>query len=479
VSRALALALAVAAPSFGADLAERIAAAVDGAPAPVRGVFGVHVLDLATGQTVYARNESQPLLPASNMKLFTAALALARLGPDYRFDTRLVREPSGDVALIGSGDPTLSGRVYPYARDTVPGDPLAAIEQLADQAVAAGLRRVDGNIVGDDRRYPWSPYPASWTADDMLNGYGAPVSALSLNDNVIAVAVRPGARPGDLARVLLNPPVEYFAIDNRVRTVEGGGAANLSLTRVPGARQILLAGTIGARAAAAAGTAVIDDPALYAAHALYAALLNRGVVIRGRPLARHRAAPGDPPPVIGETLALRRSPPLSQILETLAKVSHNLHSELVLREVAFLTRGDGTTELGLAAMRDFLAEIGVPPTEWQAEDGSGLARNDQAAPRAVTRLLAHMASSPQASLWETFLPAGGEDGTLSERLCCVSDAAAIRAKTGSLARAVALSGYARSRANGRLAFSILVNNFTAPAAQVRTWVDRIAMTLVE
>lgn len=475
---ALAAALALAIPAAGAGLADRIAAAVDSAPAPVRGVFGVHVVDLATGQTVYARNEGQLLLPASTMKLFTAALALERLGPDYRFETRLVREPSGDLTLIGSGDPSLNGRVYPYARDAASGNPLAAIEQLADQAVAAGLRRVEGNITGDDRRYTWSPYPASWTADDMLNGYGAPVSALSVNDNVIAVAVVPGPRPGDLARLRLNPPVEYFAIDNRVHTT-AGGAANFSMVRAPGTRQILLSGTMGAQAAPAEAGAVVDDPALYAAQALYHALLNRGVTVRGRPAARHRMGPPDAQPVSGETLAVRHSPPLWQILETLVKVSQNLHAELVLREVARLSRGDGTTELGLAAMRDFLAGIGVQPTDWQAEDGSGLARNNQVAPRAVTRLLAHMASSPHAELWETLLPAGGQDGTLSSRLCCVSDDAAIRAKTGSLVRAVALSGYARSRANGRLAFSILVNNFAAPAAQVRAWVDKIAMTLVE
>jgi D-alanyl-D-alanine carboxypeptidase/D-alanyl-D-alanine-endopeptidase (penicillin-binding protein 4) len=238
--RLAALWLCLAGIAPGADLAERIQAAADSAPAPVRGLYGIHVVDLATGKTVYARNDGQLFMPASNMKLFTVALALTRLGPDYRVDTRLVREPSGGLALIGSGDPSLSGRTYPYTQDAPSGNPLAAIEDLADQAIAAGLRRVSGDVVGDDRRYLWSPYPASWTADDMLNGYGAPVSALTLNDNVATLTLRPGAGPGDLARVSLNPRVEYFSIDNRITTVAGNRATNLQVTRIPGTRQLTL-----------------------------------------------------------------------------------------------------------------------------------------------------------------------------------------------------------------------------------------------
>lgn len=477
-TRALAT-LLLAATAAAADLPERIQAAVNSAPAPVRGLFGIHVVDLATGKTVYARNDTQLFLPASNMKLFTTALALTHLGSTYTFETRLVREPSGDLVLVGSGDPSISGRVYPYDKNARDGDPLAAIENLADQAVAAGLRRVDGNIVGDDRRYLWSPFPASWTADDMQNGYGAPVSALSINDNIVAVGIRPGASPGALARISLSPRLEYFAIDNRITTVAGSGAVSVHLARVPGTRQLLLTGTIGARSAGLTETVPLDDPALYAAHALYNALLNRGVTIRGRPTARHRLDPGNPPMITGELLAVRHSPPLAELLRALAKTSQNLHAELMLREVAYIAQGDGTAELANRELLGMLEMIDVPPTEWRTEDGSGLARNDEVTPRAITSLLAFMAASPQGDLWQSFLPVGGEDGTLSNRLCCVSDGGGIAAKTGTLARAVALSGYAQSRGNGRLAFSILVNNFAAPSSQVRAWVDKIAKTLVE
>jgi D-alanyl-D-alanine carboxypeptidase/D-alanyl-D-alanine-endopeptidase (penicillin-binding protein 4) len=465
--------LALAVPCLAADLAPKLDALVQAAPAGVRGLVGIHVVDLASGASVFSLNENQLLLPASNMKLFTAALALSRLGPDYRIETRLVREPSGSLALLGAGDPSLSGRVYPFDEKAKMLPTLHAIEELAGQAVAAGLRRVDGDIVGDDYRYPWSPYPESWTADDAQHEYGAPVSALALNDNAVTITLHPGARAGELARVELDPPFEYFQVDNRVTTAE---ASAVKAVRVPGTRQVTLTGTISARATLVRQTLAVDDPALFAAHALYDALLRRGVTVRGRPVARHSAGSGSEGRV---TLASRMSPPLVELLRTTIKVSQNLHAEMLLREVAFAKQGQGTVEAGLREMKAMLGELQIAPESLVSEDGSGLARNDEVTARAVTQLLSAMDAGPLRQLWRSLLPVGGQDGTLSNRLCCSVETVAIRAKTGSLSRAVALSGYADSPAHGRLAFSILVNNFSAPAAEVRGWVDSLATSLVE
>src|SRR6266849_11208723 len=198
----------------GDDLDRRIDALVESSAIAKRASAGIHVLDLATGKTLYRHNEERLFLPASNMKLFTTALALLRLGPDYRFVTRLVREPSGDLVLVGSGDPSLSGRAFPYQKDAPSGPPLQAIEDLAEQAVANGVHRIDGDIAGDDRLYPWDPYPPSWTQDDALRDYGAPVSALTVSDNVVTISIAPGVRAGDPASLSLQPALEYFTIDN-------------------------------------------------------------------------------------------------------------------------------------------------------------------------------------------------------------------------------------------------------------------------
>lgn len=486
VAAALALSLA---PLHAASLNERIAAIVAAAPTSVRGAVGVHVVDLASGKPVYARNSEQLFLPASNMKLFTAALALTRLGPNTRFETRLLREPGGALVLQGGGDPSISGRVYPFSA-TAPSLPtLQAIDELAEQAVAAGLTRVDGDIIGDDQRYPWSPYPESWTADDSVHDYGAPVSALTLNDNFVTIAIRPGTRTGDLARIEIDPAFEYFIIDNRVAT---GTKDDLSVTRIPGSRQIVLSGSINARTSVWRELVAVDDPALFAAHAMYDALLRRGVAVRGRPVARHRVGTDYVPDegkvlashvlashvLASHVLASRQSPPLSDLLQAMMKVSQNLHAEMFLREVGLARQQQATVNAGLREMQAMLTEFRIPVLDFKSEDGSGLARNDEVTPRAVTMLLAAMDASPHRELWRSLLPVGGE-GTLEHRLCCVSDTVAIRAKTGSLSRAIALSGYADSPTNGRLAFSILVNNFAASQAEVRAWVDRLATVLIQ
>lgn len=463
-----ALFIAFASLALGADLEQRIAVAMAKAP----GFVGVHVVDLATGKVVYARNANQLFLPASNMKLFTAALAFERLGSAAQFTTHFLRDEDGSLVLQGGGDPSLSGRVYPYSTTATPPATLHAIDDLADQAVAAGLMRIDGNIVGDDRRYPWSPYPESWTADDSVHDYGAPVSALTLNDNFVTIAIRPSARPGELARIELDPGFEYFIIDNRIAT---GTKDDISITRVPGTRQLLMTGSINTRTSVSRQLVAVDDPALFAAHAMYDALLRRGVTIRGRPIARHyNAMPATTQPQI---LASRLSPPVSGIVEAMLKVSQNLHAEMLLREVGFVRQGQGTVAAGLREMEAMLAQFQIAASDFRSEDGSGLARNDMVSPRALTTLLAAMDSKYGAG-WRSLLPVSGE-GTLNNRLCCVGETVSIRAKTGSLNRAIALSGYADSPANGRLAFSILVNNFAAQSAEVRAWVDSLATILIQ
>lgn len=200
----------------------------------------------------------------------------------------------------------------------------------------------------------------------------------------------------------------------------------------------------------------MDDPALFAACALYDALTRRGVAIAGHPVARHRSASDDYGEQTGREVASRTSPSLIQLLQVIAKVSQNLHAELMLREVGRVTRQQGTREAGLEELSALLSELGASNNDARMEDGSGLSRNALVTPRLVTRLLTKM-----------------------HRLCCISEGRGIRAKTGSLSRALALSGYADSKTRGRLAFSILVNDFSAPPSEVRRWIDKMAAALLE
>ena len=435
---------------------------------------GVEVYALEAKRTLFKYNDDYLFMPASNMKVLTTALALLRLGPDYRFTTRLLREPSGDLVLAGSGDPSISGRVYPYTKDSGSGPPLRAMEALADRAVAAGLTRVDGDIVGDDRLYPYAPYPPSWTEDDKIREYGAPVSALTLNDSNITVIIQPGAEPGDLAQVSLSPAIEYYAVDNRVVTVQKGGEARIRISKSQNSRQLLLWGSIPAGHPPFGDTLAVDDPALFAAEALYDALARRGVAITGKAVARHRPVNDDYAPGPATEIASRISPPLVQLLQVTDKTSQNLHAELMLREVGRVTRFVGTREAGLEEMATLFKEAGASAGDARLEDGSGLARNVMVAPRLMVRILTHLYQSKYREAFISLLPVGGEDGTLKHRMT-----SEIHAKTGTLSRAIALSGYAQSKTHGWLAFSIIVNSFSAPPSDIRKWIDKIALDLTE
>lgn len=477
----------VCVPLRAGSLAESIEKMLTVSPAARAAFWGIEIVDLKTGHTIFEQNATRFFVPASNTKLFTTSLALMRLGPDFTFQTRvLVDAPpdaagriAGDLRLVGGGDPNLSPRTIPYQKTPVTGDPLAAIEQLADQIAARGVKRIDGNVVGDDSWFVWEPYGAGWGIDDPQYDYGAPVSALTINDNTLIVRVQPGSREGDPAAIVLNPPLEYYTIENRVQTVAPGSPGRIYSHRAPGSYQLELWGTIPQGDRGEELALGIEDPAEYAALALRQALEARGIAVAGTAVARHTLPGETAEPASGEELARRVSAPLLEDLRVTAKVSQNLHAEMALRAVGQARRNEGSVEAGLEEMKTFLAEAGVQKDGYGIHDGSGLTRGNLVTPQAVVQLLRYMYNGAQRENWMALLPVGGQDGTLSTRFAGNAAASRIHAKTGSLSHVAALSGYAQ-RSNGDwVAFSILVNNFNAPASEVRGVMDRICGLLLE
>jgi len=462
------------------DLAAKIQEILDGAKSIQRGFLGIQIVNLGSGEILFESNSDRLFVPASNGKLFTTALALTRLGPDHRFRTTVVAnaEPdangriAGAVTLVGGGDPNLSGRELPYRVDSPRGDGLQAIDDLAAQVVARGVRRIDGDIVGDDTAYVWDPYPDGWGVGDTLWEFGAPVSALTINDNAFTLRVL----PGDPARISIDPPLEFYQIDNQVRV---GTPGKIRVEREPGSRLLRVWGTLPPKGPGRTDLLAIHDPALYAAVALRDALARRGVAIHGEAVARH-ALPGQPvEPSTGIELARRDSAPLLEDLRVISKVSQNLHAELALRAVGRARRGVGSLEAGLEEMRAFLKQIGVTKDEARPADGSGLSRKNLATPDALVKLLQFMYKSRHRENWLSLLPIGGEDGSLKLRLRNTAAAGRIRAKTGGLTHVSSLSGYAQRRDGTMLAFSFLSNNQDAASAEVRAVLDKICVLLTE
>jgi D-alanyl-D-alanine carboxypeptidase/D-alanyl-D-alanine-endopeptidase (penicillin-binding protein 4) len=421
-------------------------------------------------------------------------MALTRLGADFTFQTRVLADAPPDASgrisglrLIGGGDPNLSARAIPYRRGPISGNPLAAIEELADQVVAHGVKRVAGDIVGDDTWYLWQPYAAGWGIEDPESDDGPPISALTINDNALTVTLAPGVHEGDLAALSLHPALEFYRFDNRVRTVAAGGGRRVRLSRIPGSLDTRLWGSLPLGGGAQSLVMSIEDPARYAALALRQALEDRGVVVEGDAMGRHlypsevadpsQGPPAEPPS--GVELANRVSAPLIEDLRITDKVSQNLHAELALRAVGRARRNVGSFEAGLEEMKAFLSEAGIASEQYTFRDGSGLARLNLVTPAAVVGLLRHMYAGPHRDEWIGLLPVGGQDGSLAGRFIDTPAAGRVHAKTGSLSHVSALSGYIH-RANGRwVAFSILVNNYNAPTAEVRGVMDRICNLIEE
>jgi serine-type D-Ala-D-Ala carboxypeptidase/endopeptidase (penicillin-binding protein 4) len=484
-----------------AGLGEQIEKLLDSSPATRNAFWGIQIVDIGTGQTLYEVNPERFFVPASNVKLFTAALALARLGPGYRFQTRVLAESApdaegcvhGPLVLAGGGDPNLSGRTLPYRIGSPPGNALAALEDLAAQMAARGVKRVDGEIVGDDSWYVWQPYPEGWAIDDPQYDFGAPVSALAVNDNTVTLTVEPGARAGALAQVLLDPAVEFYSIENRLKTVPAGGERRIQFERAPGGAQIRLWGSIPVRDRGQTLALGIEDPARYAALAFREALTRRGIEVTGGATARYlypdeveniAGTPGWSPMLPFQTgrveLARRESAPLLQDLQAMEKASINLHAEMALRAVGRARRGVGSREAGLEELRAFLGEAGIDENAYRLSDGSGLARLDLLTPAALVKLLRFMYASPMRENWMSLLPVAGQDGTLSARFGGAAAAAGrVLAKTGSMTHVSALSGYARKADGGWVAFSILANNFSGPGSEIRGVADRICNLIVE
>jgi D-alanyl-D-alanine carboxypeptidase/D-alanyl-D-alanine-endopeptidase (penicillin-binding protein 4) len=473
---------------WAAGLADRIDGVLSGSAVARRAHWGIQIVDARTGAPLYARSSDSYFVPASNAKLFSTALAVSRLGPDHEFRTVvLAREAPdqagrlrGDLILVGGGDPALSARAFPYKKGPIEGNPLAAIEDLAQACFDRGLRAIDGDVAGDDSAYVWEPAPDGWAQDDATWEYGAPVSALTVNDNAFSLTMRPGASEGSPARLRLHPPIEYYYIDNRIRT-QAGAAARVRVERRPGSPEIRLSGEVPLHWKGETKILAVDDPALYAAAAFRQALMRLGVRVAGQAVARHRGSTE-----AGEwersgyvELARRASPPLIEILRVINKASQNLHAEMMLREVARARSGAPATRAsGLKELDAFLGEIGVGKSEYRFADGSGLSRLTLVTPAAVVKLLRYMYQGPHRDAWLSLMPVGGEDGTLASRFSLQPAGRLVHAKTGTLSHASGLSGYLEAPGGPRI-FSILVNNYNTGASEIRSAIDRICLAGLE
>ncbi len=452
------------------------------APEVRRGRVGIKIVSLNSGRVIFENDSDKYFMPASNMKNFTVAAALERLGPDYRIITSVYAGAmpdatgaiKGDLRIFGRGDISISTAFF----GTAPADPetyFKGIDRLVERILAAGVKRVEGSIVGDESYFKGFAIPGTWEWDDLQWYYGAEISALPLNDNAVDLAVTPAASGGPCV-VTISPANNLMQIVNLCTTSGALLKRDLRIVKKLDRNNLEITGTMPAGDAGFKGSVTFTRPADLFVALLKQRLEMKGVVVTGasRVLASNIQSNNSQ-----VEIAKLESAPFSLIAAKTMKPSQNMYTETILWTLGEWARAKNTvptaadgsresrdsSDMGIGEVRSFLTGIGVPEDGIRQYDGSGLSRHDLITPSAVVTLYSYMAKqskNPQA--WRDSLTIGGVDGTLANRFKGTAAAGNMRGKTGTIDQVSALSGYVTTAAGEQLVLSIIVNG----VAETRT-----------
>ncbi len=450
-------------PRGAAELAGDFASMIDNR---IRGgKFGVMVVSLTRGDTLFAHGAGDMMQPASTMKLYSTAAALDRFGPEHTFSTDVLRdsasapggEVSGNLYLRGDGDPSMSSRFWKDAN--------LPMNTLARAIAAAGVKRVKGDLIYDASAFDDQKIPDGWKTKYLGAAYAARVSALSLNENLVWVVVRP---EGGTARVELEPATSTIPLTSNVRVVRGRGGRIVARQSGDG---IVVSGSVGASSGPLRYSLVVPDPALFTAGALHAALRNAGVTVDGA--VKPGKTPGNAVKVAGFA-----SPPLSQIISEMNRESINVVAELLYRDAAraIAPGGMSSADAGLANIREFLSKkVGADPTRINVADGSGLSTLDSLTPRNMIHLLSYAHRGPWSSAFHGSLPVAGESELLRRRMRSTPAQGNLHAKTGTTDTVIGLGGYVTAKNGEIIAFCFLYNG--ADRWNAKSTMDAMGATL--
>ena len=447
--------------------------------------WGIFVMSMKDGRVLYSRNGDQLFTPASNMKIYTTAVALDLLGTEYRWRTSVYADRLPDAGGVIDGSLTLFGRGAPdlgsYRQN--------GLRSLAEQLYQRGVRRVSGNVIGDESYFRGELFGLGWQWNDLQWYFGAEPSALTVDGNSLELKIAPADKVGSAASLTLSRETRYLHLVNNTMTVARDSTTTIGINRGLSDNELRVWGDFPNGGRAFTAYLSVPNPALWTATLFKEALIARGIKVDGEARSRDfRVAKSenfDPQKAV--EIANESSGTLGEIVRQTNKESNNLYAELILRTLGKergasvpdpdprKNRERGDDEAGTAVIESWLDQNGIPSEALAIRDGSGLSRLDLVTPETTARLLVAIARTTSATAFRDSLPIAGRDGTLGPRLS--REAGRVFAKTGTLTYIHSLSGYATTEQNEVLAFSIFCNDATRRSSPVRV-IDQIVGRLV-
>lgn len=432
--------------------------------------WGVLVVDPSTGDTLYSRDAGKVLVPASNMKIVTSAVALDLLGPDFRYATPVVARGAirggvldGDLLVIGRGDPGVS--------DNLAGDAMLPLRAIADSLWDRGIRRVRGRVLSSGNAFPDANVGTAWSWEDLEYSYGAKIDELLFNEGFSELHVRGGQHPGDAPVARTTPSRTFPRVRVQAVTAARGAGrdsvAQLAAVKDTVSGDVVLTGTIPPGDSVTVEVTHRDPSEAYLA-ALREALVDRGLAVGDSAL---------PPATHMDTLIVIRSLPLSQLLAAFLKPSQNQIGEMLFKTVALQRTDTGTARVARRIVAERLKEWGAPADGFQVMDGSGLSRQDLVSPETIVHVLDAMRRGAHFQAYYDAMPVAGVDGTLRGRMRGTTAEGNVRGKTGTLSNVRSLSGYVTTATGRMLIFSVLCNNYLVPTSYITRVQDTIVVRL--
>ncbi len=462
-----------------ADLQSRILSSLQQADLR-RGHVGVKIVSLDSGRTFFEQNSEKYFMPASNMKVFTVAAALQKLSPNFRFATSVYADElpdsngtiRGDLSVFGRGDITISSSFND-------GDYFKGLDELAEKIVGAGVKKIEGSLIGDESYFTGNAIPDGWEWDDLQWYYGAEISALSVNDNAVDLSVKPGSNEGAPCAVQILPVNKFVRTINTCKTSSARQKRELKIHKRLDQNIIEISGTMPAGDTGFSGYVSVTHPADVFIELLRQRLEAKGVTITGQSRVAKTIKQNTSAKI---EIAKLESTPLSIIAAKTLKPSQNLYTETLLwtlgEELGAKDTNSKSVEKGVSVVQNFLREIGVPSDSVIQYDGSGLSRHNLVTPAAVVAVYTYMSKSPYAAVWENAQTVGGIDGTLKNRFKQTNAEGNVRGKTGTIDQVSSLSGYVTSASGEKFVFSIIVNGVNSLAVRKDT-IDKIVVALAD